>query len=185
MLKDVRWKLIPPTIRKGNPSAMMVRAAEPYWSVAGVPSGSLVAGESPDCLELTPKERAIFGIDDPGPKTAEAREVQRAVDDNMGDLNARQICARLRAGNDALVNPPEAQPVAGTPPDKINLYTDGGVLFPNRQDLAVGGFGVWVPKGAAEEDEHDNIVQGTADLMIWEKVEPRNRNVGTHVWGVV
>ena len=42
------------------------------------------------------------------------------------------------------------------------------VYFPNRQDGAVGGFGIWIPKPSVDQAEHDKIVQGTGNLMIWE-----------------
>ena len=61
LLKDIRWKLIPETIRRCNPCAMRPAGLKPYWNGAD----SLQSG-----LQLSPKEQHVFGIDDPGPKTA-------------------------------------------------------------------------------------------------------------------
>ena len=68
-----------------------------------------------------------------------------------------------------LVDPADMHPVIGEPSDAISIFTDGGVLFPNRQDLAIGGFGVWIPKDSADDDEHNDIVQGIGNSMVWER----------------
>ena len=102
-------------------------------------------------LQLTPKERLVFGVYDPGPKTAEAKDIQRAVEDTMSRLNARQVCAKLRAGNGNLVDPPDMQAVDGVPTDQINIYTDGSILEGNR---AGAGMAVWVPKTNMSGEYH-------------------------------
>ena len=139
---------------------MQLKGQQPFWGEVDVLHSS---------LQLTPKECTVFGADDPGPRTAQAKDIQRTVESTMQDLNARQICAKLRAGNGNLVDPPPMQAVEGAPPDQVSIYTDGGVQFPNRQDLALGGFGIWIPKSSVQDDQHDHIVQGTANLMIWQK----------------
>ena len=46
---------------------------------------------------------------------------------------------------DELERPRRMSRVVGVVPEAIEVYTDGGLVHPDRQDLAIGGFGVWLP----------------------------------------
>ena len=71
-------------------------------------------------------------------------------------LNARQPAAKSTGAYGTGENVTFPEGLEGQPPEKPNVYSDGGVQHPNSQDWSLGGFGIWQPKVEGHEQDEEN-----------------------------
>lgn len=128
--------LLPKCMQIGIAPAMNMEQGATYW-------GATIS-------ELSVQNAATLGITDPGPTTAEAKDLFRTRTNKKH--NARQCMAHMRA-DDGTMRMPELPPfVEGTSPQDPNLYSDGGLGNPTKQQFDGGGFGVFWPDANNDHD---------------------------------
>ena len=60
-------------------------------------------------------------------------------------MNAGQFADGIRGNYHTGEKPSFPEAIDGEPPIAPNVYTDGGVKYPNKNNWQLGGFGLWVP----------------------------------------
>ena len=131
--------ILPACLKIGITPAMSMTQGTTYW-------GSHIEDHSA-------QDAVTLGISDPGPSTAEAKDLLSNRPDKKH--NARQYMACMRADDGSMVMPDLPPPVNGKSPTNPNLYGDGGLANPTKQQFAVGGFGLFWPNDENTDDELD------------------------------
>ena len=124
---DIR--LIPDTIRRGIAPAMSHQPADTYW------------GSQEEDLDAAVSN--LVGIREGPTDSFYAMGIIEKA--KFIKVNARQLISSLRGGHGIGQTPDYPEDIQGTPPEKLNGYTDGGVKNPKSSLWQMAAFGMWWP----------------------------------------